>query len=331
MRVRVSAPCRADLAGGTLDIWPLGMLHRGSLTVNVAIPVRVRLEMDLGASVGHVEHVEDGSTPRRMGPEDSDTDLTAAVCFAIRSTGGARVRVREQAPLGSGIGGSSAYAVALARGVLALEERSLGERALVTLLRDLEARVMGAPTGTQDHWAALRGGVLAVHLDPGGESVERLAVESPWIEERMSVFYTGITHHSGMVNWQVIRRRLEGEQRTRQALEAIADEARLCRQALLAQDEAEAGAAIAGEWTARKRLAPEVCPPELEALEGAALEAGAAAVKACGAGGGGSLLLWHPPGARDTLSAVLTAAAPQGRMLDSGVAPEGCEVLLGEE
>ncbi len=43
----VESPCRADLAGGTLDIWPLGMLHPGSVTVNAAIPVMVRLEVDL--------------------------------------------------------------------------------------------------------------------------------------------------------------------------------------------------------------------------------------------------------------------------------------------
>jgi D-glycero-alpha-D-manno-heptose-7-phosphate kinase len=330
MLVRVSAPCRADLAGGTLDIWPLGMLHRGSITVNVAIPLRARLEVDLGATVGHVEHAEGAGPLRRMGPEAIETDLTAAVCFALRSTGGARVRVWNQAPMGSGIGGSSAYAVALARGVLALEDRSLGDRALVTLLRDLEARVIRAPTGTQDHWAALRGGVLAIHLDPGGESVERLAVDAAWITDRLSVFYTGITHHSGMVNWQVIRRRLEGEDRTRQALEAIADAARLCRQALIVQEEEEVGAAIAAEWSARKRLAPEVCPSELEQLAKLAVDAGAMAVKACGAGGGGSLLLWHPEGSRDRLAAALSAAAPLGRMLDPGVAREGCEVLLGE-
>src|SRR5881227_407311 len=31
------APCRVDLAGGTLDIWPLYLFHPGSVTVNCAI------------------------------------------------------------------------------------------------------------------------------------------------------------------------------------------------------------------------------------------------------------------------------------------------------
>jgi D-glycero-alpha-D-manno-heptose-7-phosphate kinase len=318
-----------DLAGGTLDIWPLGMLHRGSITINVAIGVRVRLEMEIGAPVGHVEHAEGDEPWRSMGPEDTDRDLTAAVSFAVRTTGGARIRVLEQAPLGSGLGGSSAYAVALARGLLALDDRSLGDRALVALLRDLEARVLGVPTGIQDHWASVRGGVLAIHMEPGGESVERLAVDPEWLAQRLSVFYTGIVHHSGMVNWQVIRRRMEGEHDTIHGLAAIADASRLCRQALLSQDEREVAAAIAADWTSRKRLAPELCPPDLQQIEEVARSVGVAAVKACGAGGGGSLLLWHPAGLRDDLESALTGVAPGGRMLPHRVAQEGCQVLVG--
>jgi D-glycero-alpha-D-manno-heptose-7-phosphate kinase len=315
------------MAGGTLDIWPLGLLHHGSLTVNVAIPTRVRMEVEFAGPVGHVEHAEGDGPLRMLGPEDTAHDLTAAVCFALRSTGRVRVRVFEQAPVGSGLGGSSSYAVALARGVLALEERSMGERALVALLRDLEARVLGIPTGTQDHWAAIRGGVLAVHIEPGSESIERLQVDQNWVSERLTVFFTGINHHSGMVNWEVIRRRLDGDESTRSALESIADAARLCRQALLAQDEHEVGVAVAAEWAARRRLAPEVCPDDVEKAVRRARDAGATAVKACGAGGGGSLLVWHPPGFRDRIAEALFDAAPSGRILESGVARDGCEVL----
>ena len=37
--VVVQAPCRADLAGGTLDLWPLYLFHSGSVTVNFAIEI----------------------------------------------------------------------------------------------------------------------------------------------------------------------------------------------------------------------------------------------------------------------------------------------------
>ncbi len=328
MRVVATAPCRADLAGGTLDIWPLGIIHRGALTVNMAIPVMVKLEADLEGRPGHGAHAVGDGPWVEFGPEDVDDDLSAAVCFALRPTGGVRVRVFEQAPMGSGLGGSSSYAVALARAVLALTEKTMSDRRLIAVLRDLEARILAAPTGVQDHWAAARGGVIAVHLEAGGEVVEEMSVDPVWLGERASVFFTGITHHSGMVNWQVIRRRLEGDGITTTALEAIAEAARKCRQSLLAGDADGCGAAIAEEWAARKKLAPEVCPGELESLEQTALSAGAQAFKACGAGGGGSVLLWHPDGRGESIARALTQAAPGGFMAPSGVMRQGCQVSL---
>ncbi len=328
MRVEVTAPCRADLAGGTLDIWPLGVLHPGSITVNVAIPVQVRLEVDLHGPAGSVAHSVAEGPWRTLGPEDVSEDLTAAVCYWLRPDAGVRVRVINQAPVGSGLGGSSTYAVALAQAVQALEGLTLSDRSLVALLRDLEARVLGAPTGIQDHWAAVKGGVTAVHLDPGQERIEAITVDQSWLEERMSVYYTGMTHHSGMVNWKVIRRRLDGEPETAAALEAVAEAARCCREGLWASDEVACAAAIAAEWSARRRLAPEVCPADLDRLEGVARGVGATAFKACGAGGGGSVLLWHPPGLRPVLDRALLAAAPSGFMIPAGIAAEGCRISV---
>ena len=328
--MRVECPCRADLAGGTLDIWPLGMLHPGSVTVNAAIPVMVRMDVDLGAPEGEVWHAVGDADWTRLDLSVATTDLSAAVAFAVRPKGGVRVRVHSQASLGSGLGGSSAYAIALARGILtALGEKMEDER-LVLLARDLEARILTVPTGLQDHWPAVQGGVLAIHHEPGGERVERLAVDPVWISERLTVFDTGITHHSGMVNWQVIRRRLDRDSETIEALEAIAEASRSCRIELIAGDEGGIGKAIGGEWNARKHLAPEVCPPELEAIIDAGLSVGASAIKACGAGGGGSVLVWHPPAARRAIATALATAAPEGRVVATEISMVGCRVLAGD-
>ena len=323
----VESPCRADLAGGTLDIWPLGMLHPGSLTVSAAIPVMVRLEVDLEAPPAEVWHAMGDDEWRRLDEAAALSDLSAAVAFAVRPSGGVRVRVRSQAALGSGLGGSSAYAVALARGILTAAGEEMANERLVLLARDLEARVLAVPTGVQDHWAAIRAGVLAIHHEPGGERVERLEVDPEWVGERLTVFDTGITHHSGMVNWQVIRRRLDREPDTTEALELIADAARRCRAELIEGSEDGVGQAVADEWSARRRLAPEVCPPDLDSIIAAGLQAGASAIKACGAGGGGSILVWHSPGARDAITSALEGAAPNGRVVATGIATIGCRTL----
>src|SRR5262245_66519577 len=47
--IEVSAPARVDLAGGTLDLWPLNVLHPGSVTVNLAVDLRARCRARAGS------------------------------------------------------------------------------------------------------------------------------------------------------------------------------------------------------------------------------------------------------------------------------------------
>lgn len=325
--VRVAAPCRVDLAGGTLDIWPVGLMHPKSLTVNVAIPVEVELEVDLDGEADVVLHTAPGEETRRLSSDDAGTDLTAAVAFSVVPSGGARVRVISQAPLRSGIGGSSSYGIALLRALNELIGQPAVEVDMVALVRDLEARILGVPTGEQDHWAAVRGGVLALHLEAGGDRIERLDVAPEWLSERMTVFFSGIRHRSGMVNWQVIRRRLDGHKATIRAFDEIAAAARECRSGLLAQDEETVAAAIRREWKARRRLAPDVSTVELDELIGVARDHGAVGVKACGAGGGGSIVVWHPAGARTEVATALEHASAGGHVLATRAAGEGVRLI----
>jgi galactokinase/mevalonate kinase-like predicted kinase len=69
-----------------------------------------------------------------------------------------------------------------------------------------------------------------------------------------------------------------------------------------------------------------VCPDELVSVERAARTAGASAFKACGAGGGGSVLVWHPPDRREQVRAALLEAAPSGCLFDSGIVADACTV-----
>jgi D-glycero-alpha-D-manno-heptose-7-phosphate kinase len=318
-----------DLAGGTLDIWPIGLMHPGSLTVNIALPVEVELVVDLDGETGSVLHTTPEGDARWLVPAQAHADLTAAVAFSVVPRGGVRVRVINQAPYRSGIGGSSSYGIALLRALTELVGQVPDEERMVAVVRDLEARVLGVPTGEQDHWAAVRGGVLALHLEVGGNRIESLDVAPGWLSERMTVFFSGIRHRSGMVNWQVVRRRLDGDRATTEAFDAIAAAARDCRAGLLAHDEAAVAQAIRREWAARCRLAPEVSTVELEKLIGVAREHGATAVKGCGAGGGGSIVVWHSADARAPIVSALENASGAGRVLATCAATEGVRIIPG--
>ncbi len=54
-RIVTSAPTRIDLAGGTIDIWPIYLFHPGACTLNAAISLRAHAEIEPRTD-GRVDH-----------------------------------------------------------------------------------------------------------------------------------------------------------------------------------------------------------------------------------------------------------------------------------
>ncbi len=46
MIIESSAPTRVDLAGGTIDIWPIYLFHPGAMTVNFALSLRAQVRIE---------------------------------------------------------------------------------------------------------------------------------------------------------------------------------------------------------------------------------------------------------------------------------------------
>lgn len=306
---RARAWCRVDLAGGTLDIWPLGLLHPSGRTVNLAInlPARARL---VRRTDGYVVEQDDSRLEAatlaefRGHPEGA----LAGEVLAELETGPVSVTLESRSPRGGGLGASSALVIALIAAAEALQagpQRSAPARA--ALARDLEARLMLLPTGIQDHYPALLGGVLDIAYRPGGEVVRSLAVDLEALGDSLLVAYTGSSHFSAGANWSVVRRRLDGEAQTRELFERIAVAANEVLYALEAGDLPAVGAAMAREWAARRLLSEEVSTPRIEELLATAAELGAWGGKACGAGGGGCVAILAPPARRSAIAAQLTA------------------------
>jgi D-glycero-alpha-D-manno-heptose-7-phosphate kinase len=186
---------------------------------------------------------------------------------------------------------------------------------------NLETRVLGVPAGTQDYLAALHGGLGVIRFPADGPTRERLPVDSEALEARIVLVDTGQAHFSGTNNWAITKAYVDGDSDVRRHVRAIAGAARALAAALRCGDLDAAGAAIDDEWTSRRLLAPGVTTPRIEELGRRGREAGALAMKVCGAGGGGCLFLWCRDGARDAVAeAVRAAGAP---VLDFRVAPDG--------
>lgn len=318
MRIETSAPTRIDLAGGTIDIWPLYLFHPGAQTLNAAISLRAH---------ARVESRQDSRIVIRS--EDTDTTVEADDWTTLRTeprlrllsllahffeARGITLTTSCQSPAGAGIAGSSALNVAVCAALAEWRREHYEPEALLQIAMNVEAQAINVPTGLQDYRPALYGGIAAVELDVEGVHRVPLDVDLADLEQRIVLCYTGEPRNSGTNNWEITKRHIDGDPFIFDCFERIRDTAVEMRTALTRGDWDAVGRTIAAEWDNRKRLAPGVTTPAIDSLLERARAAGATAGKVCGAGGGGCLFTFGPPGHREAIRSALAEGG--ARLLD---------------
>jgi D-glycero-alpha-D-manno-heptose-7-phosphate kinase len=323
-----SAPTRIDLAGGTLDIWPIYLFHQNAQTVNAAISLRAHAEIE-PRSDGRLrlESIDTNQSLEVEGWQDlarvDRLPLLARLAHFFQA-GSLTLRTRGESPAGAGIAGSSALNVAVCGALARWAGLTLDADKLLNIAMNVEAQVINVPTGVQDYRPAYYGGIAAIELRADAVKRVALKVDPLELQRRIVLAYTGAPRNSGTNNWEITKRHIDGDRQVFDCFEGIRDATSGLRQALTKSDWTGAARYIQLEWEARKQLAPGVTTTAIDDLIGQAFSAGARAAKVCGAGGGGCLFCFASP---EDVPAVRKALADGGaRVLDYRIETDGLQV-----
>lgn len=325
VHIHASAPTRIDLAGGTLDIWPLYLFHEGAQTLNAAISLRASCDLRSRGDRRLVIVSEDSDQQVQVDHwtelrDNHDLRLLGRLLHYFQAEG-LELTTRSQSPLGAGIAGSSALNIAVCG---ALNAWSGGHRTadeIFQIAMNVEAQAIDVPTGAQDYRPAYFGGISAVELGVNGVRRVAINIRPDELQQRIALAYTNASRNSGINNWEVTKRHIDGDLGVQRSFARIRDIAAAMRAALERRDWPEVGRQIAAEWDNRKQLAPGVTTPEIDRMLAAAANAGALGGKVCGAGGGGCLFCFADPA---DIPAIRQALHESGaRVLDFSIEARG--------
>jgi D-glycero-alpha-D-manno-heptose-7-phosphate kinase len=335
MIIESSAPTRVDLAGGTIDIWPLYLFHPGAATVNFAISLRANCRIETRQDDRIILESSDRGVGFETNIADIDSlateqrlELVSKLVHFYKPTTGFHLTTTSEAPAGAGLGGSSALAIACIGALNRLQGNRYDERRFITLVANIETTVIRVPAGFQDYYPAFYGSTSCIHFRPDGIQREALAVNEQTIEDRFVICYTGEPRLSGTNNWDILKRHIDGDRELFGLFEGIRDSANNMRSALLNNDWNAVHSIMSAAYPNRKRLAPGVTTPQMESLVAIALANGALAAKVCGAGGGGCIAFLCAEGRRQDVERAL-AAEEGAEVLKWKVAREGLTVREG--
>ncbi|HXM46986.1 MAG TPA: hypothetical protein VN956_03890 [Pyrinomonadaceae bacterium] len=331
MIIESSAPTRADLAGGTVDIWPLYLFHSGAMTVNFALSLRAHVRIETRDDDRLILESRDRgirfeTTLDRIGElaREESLELVSKMVHFFQPEIGFHLVAHSEAPAGAGISGSSALAIALIGALNKLAGDRYDKRQFIGIAANIETTVIKVPAGLQDYYPAFYGSTSCIHLDPDGVDREHLAIDEGEIEHRFVICYTGEPRHSGINNWEVFKRHIDRDQQVFAIFERIRDAAVRMRAALLANDWNAVAETMRTAYPNRKRLAPGITTPHMDRLVEKALANGAEAAKVCGAGGGGCIAFLCAEGRKPEVERALVEAG--GEILKWEVAREGLVV-----
>ncbi len=322
------APCRVDLAGGTLDIWPLYLFHSGAVTVNFAVNILTRCRIaPLPGNRIELRSIDTGKSDNFRSIDELCSakkfahPLAAQLVRFFAPGGGFSLETHSESPAGAGISGSSALMVATTAALARFTGRELTLEEIRVIAQNVEAQLIRVPTGCQDYYPALYGGVSAIHLEADGIHRQAITVAPEEIDSRFVLAYTGAPRQSGINNWKVFKAHIDGDKKVFRNFEQIAAIARALHEALSNGDWNAVAALLRQEWKLRKTNAPRISTPLIEKLIRVATKSGARAAKVCGAGGGGCVVFLGEPEAKPRIENALREAG--GVILPCRVATEG--------
>jgi D-glycero-alpha-D-manno-heptose-7-phosphate kinase len=333
MLIQAKAPCRVDLAGGTMDIWPLYLFHDNAVTVNFAVDrytsCELRTRDDSQILLRSTDQKSEESFPNLdalVTAKRYKLPLLAYIVRFFRPTLGIELSTDSEAPAGAGISGSSSLLISVGSALNKLTGAGHNLERTRQIAQNVEAQIIQVPTGCQDYYPAMYGGISAIDLTPAGILHSHLPVDPQEFNRRIVLVYSGKPRNSGINNWEVMKAHIDGDKAVHRNFRRIAEIAHALRTALAKSDWDDVARLIQEEWAHRRKNAPGISTDFIDALIANAKRAGSRAAKVCGAGGGGCVFFLVEPDAKKDVQRVL--AAQGAEVLDVQVAPKGVRVKV---
>jgi D-glycero-alpha-D-manno-heptose-7-phosphate kinase len=326
--IEASAPTRIDLAGGTVDIWPLYLFHHNAQTLNLAISLYASCKLiprnDNIVSIESKDTNTSIETTLDKLSETKDLELLAKIINFFKPQSGLTLITECKAPAGSGLGGSSTLDIAVCGALNHFTNRNYSKSEVLTIAKNLETQVIRVPAGDQDYYPAMYGGVNVMHLTVEGIKREALEVDLKNLENHLVLCYTGKPHFSGTNNWEITKNHIDGDKKIFTLFDRICEITSRMRAALINGNISLVADLLNQEWETRKELAPGVSTPKIEELMSVAKKSGAIAAKVCGAGGGGCVTFLVEPTRKDEVIQALNQTG--GQVLHFEAVKQGLQV-----
>jgi len=283
------APLRIPLGGGGTDFPGYYTRHGGYLlgfaldkyvhvVLNDTIDGKIRLKYSKNEVVDDVD--------------DLENRVAAEALKTYGVTRGIEVATFADVPESSGLGGSSAFCVAL---VVALRHKlgkSMDKYEIFQSAYDIERTKAGQPGGVQDQMFASLGGAWRMVLGEGEPQMEMVDLSK--LLPKLKLVYTNVQRISMDIAIRQTRDTQEGDETVLESLALTKKLGLEIEECIKNSNLDKIGDLFNTHWLNKQKRSNLISSPELDSLYGKAMRSGATGGKLMGLGGGGYFLFYVP-------------------------------------
>lgn len=301
-KVEVFAPARVDLAGGTLDIYPLSLFFDNPFTLNSTLSKGI--EVYIEKTRGKVQIINKNSGISEYHPSSHPhTALVSHFLNHFEINEGYKISFFSHFPAGSSLGVSSSLLVALYYGFKAFSGFSHRKIEVVEILKNIETGFLGYPAGVQDYLAPMFGGMNAFFFKFNGIEREKLKFDKS-LSSRLIFVFTGKSHFSGSANWELFKGFFDRKKGIIEGFNLIYKNAIKVKEAVENRDYEKLGYLLKEDFLIRKEMHPALIPDTglfsfLDSLEGVL------GFRLCGAASGGTVAVLIKPDIKKELVSMI--------------------------
>ena len=296
----VQTPLRTSLFGGGTDFSGYYLEHGGCVLTSaidkyIFVTIKRRFDDKLRVGYTHTELVD-----------SVDEIQHELIREALRLTGithGVEITTMGDIPSeGSGLGSSSTVTVGALHAMYAMQRELVVAERLASEACHVEIDVLGKPIGIQDQYIAAYGGLRFMEFLPGNGEVRSRRIEldpatKRQLNHNLLLFYTGVTRKAD----SILSEQKDNIRSRESVLEEMKGIAHMACDTLQKGEVDAIGDLLHESWTLKKQLASKISNSDVDDLYEIARAAGATGGKIAGAGGGGFLLVYCPPGRQEHL------------------------------
>ncbi len=310
----VRAPLRISFVGGGTDLPDFYQVFPGrviSATIDKYVYVAINPAPLLKGIIARYSIIENVKTPKEL-----KNDRIREVMLDLKIVDNMEIGIFSTMPVGTGLGGSSSFTVALIKGLATYLGKRFEKREIAELASKIEINILKEPIGKQDQYAASFGGVNIFQFN-SDETVDVDPILLDYkrridLENHILMFFTGITRAASSVLTEQ-KANIYDKLESLKSMASLVDE---FRDKLLKGNFEAMGKLLHENWLKKKSLASKVSSQEIDKIYESGIKAGSWGGKVLGAGGGGCILFLVPLKEKEKIRQKILQNAKKLKLLD---------------